>query len=88
MDILIIGFSVLAIFFINVPLGVWRASVNKFSIQWFMAIHLSVPVIVLLRNEIGLADIFIPLTLFAAMLGQYYGGKLSVLCRQKHHMKV
>ena len=39
----------LFIFAVNIPLGIWRSHVKKYSFQWFLAIHISIPVIVLLR---------------------------------------
>ncbi len=45
----------LAVFFINIPSGYWRAGVKNFSLQWFWAVHIPVPIIILLRifGEIG-----------------------------------
>lgn len=61
-------------FLCNLPLGRWRVSVRKFSTTWFMAVHLSIPVIVYLRAGLGLNWWFIPLTLGTAVLGQLVGG--------------
>jgi hypothetical protein len=43
------------IFAFNVPFGMWRAKVKKFSWQWFASIHIPIPFIVLLRiyGEVG-----------------------------------
>ena len=72
--IFLIGF---AAFIINLPLGRWRASVKKFSLPWFLALHLSVPVIFLLRVETGLGLYVIPVTISFAILGQMVGGSNS-----------
>ena len=52
MKILIISLIVLLF---NIPFGYWRANVKKFSLQWVLAIHIPVPLIILLRiySEIG-----------------------------------
>ncbi len=73
----VILLSVLALI-INLPLGWWRASVHKFSLAWFLAIHLSVPVIYLLRTWTGIGINAIPVLVFFAIAGQLIGGKLYV----------
>lgn len=60
---------------ISVPMGYWRATVKKFSVQWFLAIHLSVPFIFLLRTSTGLGYSFIPGLVGMALLGQVIGAK-------------
>lgn len=61
---------------LNVPLGYWRVSVKKFSKQWFLAVHLSVPLIYLLRIESGLGLKVIPFMVLAAFTGQFLGGRV------------
>ena len=39
----------LFVFAVNIPLGVWRRKVRKFSFKWLTAIHISIPFIVLVR---------------------------------------
>ena len=65
----------LVIFIFNIPFGYWRAQVRKFSLQWFLAIHLPVPIIVAIRifSGIGFAwytYVFLVLSFF---LGQKFG---------------
>lgn len=62
---------------VNVPMGYWRAMVKKYSIQWFLAIHLAVPVIFLLRIKSGLGYAYIPELVFFAFAGQIIGGRLD-----------
>jgi len=62
-------------FLCNLPLGRWRVSVKKFSVFWFLAVHLSIPFVLLLRLEIGLNAWFIPLSLGSAVVGQLMGGR-------------
>ncbi|MBM7855957.1 hypothetical protein JOC37_002380 [Desulfohalotomaculum tongense] len=69
---------VTAAFMINIPLGLWRASVKKFGPAWFLSVHLSVPFIIFLRIKMGLPVMLMPLTICSAAAGQYYGGKIGV----------
>ena len=39
----------LVVFVLNIPFGYWRANVRRFSVQWFLAIHIPVPIIIALR---------------------------------------
>jgi len=61
-------------FFFNLLLGRWRASLKKFSALWFIAVHFSIPFIVVLRLAMGLNAWFIPFSLGAAVAGQLVGG--------------
>lgn len=63
-------------FMANVPLGYLREASVKFSLRWFVYIHLSIPVIILLRHHYGFGWIFIPFTLGCAVIGQLVGGHL------------
>ncbi|MDO8690059.1 MAG: hypothetical protein Q7R39_08640 [Dehalococcoidia bacterium] len=61
----------------NVPLGLWRANLVRFSWQWFLAIHASIPVLVGIRLILGLGWTVAPLALAAAVLGQFLGTRLQ-----------
>lgn len=63
---------------VNVPMGYWRSMVRKYSFQWFLAIHLVVPLIFLLRMKSGLGYIYIPELVVSAFAGQIIGGRLEV----------
>jgi len=63
----------------NMGMGCWRKTVRKYSWQWFLAIHLAVPVIFLLRTEAGLSSNFIPELLLFSVAGQMLGAKLMDL---------
>jgi hypothetical protein len=63
---------------INIPFGYWRANVKKFSLQWYFAIHLPVPVIVLMRIFGGIGfhwSTYVALVA-AYFLGQFLGGRV------------
>lgn len=67
-----------AVIILNLPFGYWRGHVKKFSLQWFLAIHLPIPFIVLLRILCGLgfAIVTYPVLLGADILGQIAGAKI------------
>lgn len=68
---------VLIVFIISIPCGYARQSFQKYSIMWWVLIHLPIPVIVMLRIKAGLNWHFIPLTLGCSVAGQIIGGILS-----------
>jgi hypothetical protein len=68
---------------INLPLGAYRATVRKFSWQWVLAIHLSIPFVVLIRLSFGLGWWFVPFTLASAVTGQLLGSWLFNLWRAR-----
>jgi hypothetical protein len=59
---------------VNIPLGVWRERTKKFSLQWILAIHASIPLIIALRIGLKLHPIAIPVNIASAVLGQFLGG--------------
>ncbi len=77
----------LVVFLLNIPFGYWRANVRKFSLQWVLAIHIPVPVIILLRIASGIGfHWFTYLVLMAAFfLGQYSGQKIYIWKRLHRH---
>ena len=73
---LLLATLVAVTFVITLPFGVWRSYTRKFTIQWWLAIHLVIPFIFLMRRWGGFTYWFIPLFLTATVLGQILGGKL------------
>lgn len=67
------------VFFLNLPFGLWRSRTAKFSLAWFLAIHLPIPFVFLIRTAAGFSFAVIPLLLLAAVAGQLVGGKLVPL---------
>ena len=63
-------------FVVNLPLGRWRERTRKFSWQWFLAIHASIPFIIALRIKLHLSPIAIPLNIISAVAGQFLGSRL------------
>ena len=67
-------------FVINLPCGYWRAGVRKFSPQWFVAVHVAVPMVIALRFALGLPFRWTMLPFFVAAYfgGQYVGSRLRL----------
>jgi hypothetical protein len=72
-----------AVLLANIPCGYWRESVKKFSPQWFVAIHLPVPFIMLARTwlDIDRSLIYLLLIVPACFAGQ----RLGALLREKRN---
>ena len=73
----VIGIFVLTLM-LNMLFGYFRVKVRKYSLKWFLYIHLPIPVIIVARVYSGLDFRYIPLFVFAAVLGQVFGGKLEL----------
>jgi hypothetical protein len=74
-NILLIGL-IIAAFVSNIPLGYLRQKTAKFSFEWFFYVHISIPLIIVLRIKAGFSWKVIPLTLASAIAGQIIGGRL------------
>jgi len=60
----------------NLPLGYLRETSRKFSLRWFVLIHMSIPFIIALRLILDFSWTIIPLTLGGAVAGQIIGARL------------
>uniref|UniRef100_A0A7I4FGN3 Uncharacterized protein n=1 Tax=Physcomitrium patens TaxID=3218 RepID=A0A7I4FGN3_PHYPA len=60
---------------LNVPLGVWREHTKKFSPQWFLAVHATIPFIAMLRKAVVMPKYAIAFTIGSAILGQAVGAR-------------
>lgn len=58
---------------LNIPFGYWRDNVKKLSWQWFLSIHIPVPVIIFLRIWLDLGWEW---TTFPILVGAYFLGEL------------
>ena len=67
---------VLATAALNLPFGAYRMTVRKFSLKWFLSIHLPIPFIFLLRTAIAYSPWFIPWLVIGAGAGQIIGGRV------------
>ena len=68
----------LLVLLLNLPFGYWRASVRKFSPQWFLAVHLPVLLVIALRiySGLGFKLISFPVIIGAFFLGQFVSGRV------------
>jgi len=76
----------LLVFILNMPFGYWRQGVKKFSLYWFLAVHLPIPVVVYLRLhfELGFQWWTYPFMIFAFFMGQWTGARI----RKKRDAKI
>ena len=59
---------------VNIPMGMMRERSRKFSLQWMLWVHASIPLIIVLRIGLHLHWIVIPINIASAVLGQFIGG--------------
>lgn len=64
-------------FVVHIPFGYLRSRSKKYSLKWFMYIHIPIPFIILIRIITNTNYKFIPLFILAAVIGQFLGGKLE-----------
>ena len=66
------------IFLLNLPFGYWRGHVRPFSFPWILAVHLPVPLVIIVRilGGVGWHIKTFPLLAVAYFAGQYLGGNL------------
>jgi hypothetical protein len=62
--------------FSNIPLGYLRMGSPKYSVRWFVYIHLSVPFIIGLRVANNISWQMIPFSIALAVAGQMIGSRL------------
>jgi len=75
--ILALALLTLAALVLNLPFGYLRVKTKKFSVMWFLYIHLPIPFIFVLRTMAGFGYKFIPILVVGAVLGQLLGGRLN-----------
>ena len=62
---------------INLPFGYFRRKAKRFSFKWFLYIHIPIPFIFLARVLSHLDFRYIPLFVLAAVIGQFWGGRME-----------
>lgn len=73
----IMAFAV-AVFVINLPFGSYRNTTRKFSPAWFLAIHLPIPLVIVLRLLIFPGQLWVIfISLAADIAGQIIGGRFN-----------
>ncbi|SJZ31327.1 hypothetical protein SAMN02745118_00203 [Selenihalanaerobacter shriftii] len=68
---------ILITFLINLPFGAYRTTTKKFSLAWFLSIHLPIPLIYWLRISSGYTIKIIPIMVLIAIGSQLSGGKIK-----------
>ena len=71
--------ATIAIFVLNIPFGYWRANVKKFSFQWYLAVHIPVPIIIAIRILVSIGFAWYTYVFFvgAFFLGQSLGAYIQ-----------
>mmetsp|Transcript_12643 Transcript_12643/g.46214 ORF Transcript_12643/g.46214 Transcript_12643/m.46214 type:complete len:368 (+) Transcript_12643:144-1247(+) len=59
----------------NLPCGAVREHFEKFSPMWFVAVHASIPFVMLLRKAVVLPPYAISVTILSAIIGQIIGSR-------------
>jgi hypothetical protein len=68
---------------INLPFGAWRTTTRRFSLWWFLSIHLPIPAIFIIRRAAGFGWDYVPVMIACAIAGQLLGGWLFVRIRPR-----
>ena len=66
-----------AAFALNVGAGRLRAASRKFSLRWFLYVHLPILAVVPLRLWFGLDMWAVPVLIGISVIGQVLGGRVS-----------
>ena len=74
-------YVILALFaftlFLNLPFGYARAKTRRYSLRWFLYIHVPIPFIFIVRTILHIEIKYIPIFAIAAVTGQILGGRLE-----------
>jgi hypothetical protein len=68
---------------VNLPFGAWRTTTRKFSVAWFLSIHLPIPAIFVIRRAAGFGWDYVPVMIACAVAGQLLGGWLFLKIRPR-----
>lgn len=63
-------------FVITLPFGYWRERCRRFTLEWWLAIHLVIPFIFFMRHWGGYSFLYIPAFLYSTVIGQIVGGRI------------
>lgn len=61
----------------HLPFGYLRSRSKKYSLKWFLYIHVPIPFIIFLRVVTHTDYRYIPIFIAAAVIGQLCGGKIE-----------
>ena len=69
---------------INVFFGYWRSNTARFSKEWMLAIHIPVPIAIILRlSFLGWNWLLLPAFVGAFAIGQFAGGQVRRLLQKQ-----
>jgi hypothetical protein len=74
----------IAVVLVTLPFGFYRAYTRKLSLRWFLAIHVPVVFVFLIRVEAHLSYKFIPFTFLACVTAQILGGRAGRWWIKRH----
>jgi hypothetical protein len=71
-------YTCIATVIINLPFGYLRGGLRKLSLWWFIAIHLPVPLVIIIRSchHLELTWLLAPFLFGSFFLGQFLGLKI------------
>jgi hypothetical protein len=77
---------IIAIVLLNMPFGFWRKGVKKFSLAWFLAVHIPVPLAIGIRYLAGTGwdPSTLPFFIVAFFTGQFIGGRCKLFSQKKN----
>lgn len=80
-----LSFAALLVLLLNIPFGYWRAMEKKLSWQWFLTIHLPIPLVILIRFQFNLGfELYTyPIMLSAFFAGHFLGKILNKIFAKK-----
>lgn len=64
-------------FMLNLLFGYFRGKTKKYSFRWFLCIHLPILFILIARVFSHLDFSYIPIFVVAAIIGQFWGGRME-----------
>lgn len=73
----------------NLPCGMWREHTRKFSPQWFLAVHATIPFVAMLRKAVLMPKWAILLTVAGASewVGWAAGWAPQAACPHRRHSR-
>jgi hypothetical protein len=63
-------------FLITLPFGMWRVRCRRYTLKWWLSIHLVIPFIIVMRIWGGFSYVYIPLFVASTILGHFVGGRI------------
>jgi hypothetical protein len=68
---------------LNLPFGAWRVTTTRYSLLWFLAIHVPIPLVVVVRLAMGYGYALVPFLVAGAIAGQVLGARLFAAWRAR-----